>query len=95
MSFYQVDSNRLRGKKDELAGLNQRFGQEKEVLCRRETLLRSMWEGEANENFHSLFIRNATQMDSFYELVNRYIEVIGNVAQRYDIAEQNNIGRSV
>ena len=95
MSFYQIDSNRLRNKKDELACLVQRFRQEKEALCENESMLRSMWEGEANDSFHTKFINSAAQTDAFIELVSRYIEVIGSVAQRYDTAEQINAGRAM
>ena len=93
MSFYQVDSNRLRGKKDELIGLVGRFRQEKESLCAKENALRAMWEGEANDTFHAQFIKSAAQADAFAELVSRYAEVIESVAQRYDMAEQTNLGR--
>ena len=52
-----------------------------------------MWEGAANENFHSMFMRNAGQMDAFIEVVRQYAGVIEAVADRYDIAEQRNLGR--
>ncbi len=93
MSFYQVDSRQLRSKKDELLGLTQRFRQEKELLCAREESLRSMWEGAANESFHTGFVRNAGQMDAFVEVVNQYMNVMESVADRYDMAEIRNLGR--
>lgn len=95
MSFYQIDSNRLRAKKDELMSMVQRFGQEKETLCRMEGALRAMWEGAANESFHNSFVKNAGQMDAFMETVTRYAGVMETIAQRYDIAEQKNTGRAV
>ena len=94
MSFYQVDSRQLRAKKDELMTLAQRFRQAKETLCADEITLRSMWEGAANENFHTRFIKSAGQMDAFYDVVERYINVIEYVANRYDMAEQKNLGRA-
>ena len=93
MSFYQIDSTRLRGKKDELCELSQRFLHEKETLCAKELALRSMWEGGANDSFHSEFIRNAGKMDAFSETVNRFLNVIEYIADRYDMAEQRNLGR--
>ena len=95
MSFYQINSAQLRGKKDELSALCQRFIQEKENLCAVELSLGSMWEGAANEQFHAAFMKNAGQMDSFAQLVNRYIGVIGRIADRYDTAEQKNLGRAM
>ena len=94
MSFYQVDSRQLRAKKDELMSLAQRFRQAKETLCANEITLRSMWEGAANENFHTQFIKSAGQMDAFYEVVDKYINVIEYIANRYDQAEQKNLGRA-
>lgn len=93
MSFYQIDSSALRARKDELSGLLVRFIKEKENLCAKELSLRSMWEGVANESFHSEFMRNAGQMDAFRDVVERYINVIGYIADRYDLAEQKNLGR--
>ncbi|MBR1909494.1 MAG: WXG100 family type VII secretion target [Lachnospiraceae bacterium] len=93
MSFYQVDSRQLRAKKDELLSLVQRFRQEKENLCAKETALKSMWEGEANDKFHGEFIRSSGQMDSFADTIIRYLNAIETIAQRYDLAEEKNLGR--
>ncbi len=95
MSFYQINSGMLRSKKEELASLCQKFMSEKENLCAVELALGSMWEGAANEHFHSEFMKNAGQMDSFAQLVNRYIGVIERIADRYDMAEQKNLGRAI
>ena len=95
MSFYQVDSGQLRGKKDELISLNRRFQSEKEKLCQVEAQLRSMWEGAANESFHTRFIKDSGQMDAFVRLVDRYLEVMESIAARYDNAEQRNLGRAM
>ena len=93
MSFYQVDSKQLRSKKDELSTLIQRFIREKENLCAGEVALRSMWEGQANDAFHSEFMKSAGRMDTFVRVIDQYANVIESVAGRYDMAEQNNMGR--
>ena len=93
MSFYQVDSRQLRAKKDELLSLVQRFKQEKENLCAGEAALKAMWEGEAYEKFHGEFMRSSGQMDSFADTIIRYLNAIETIAQRYDQAEEKNIGR--
>ena len=95
MSFYQVDSRQLRTKKDELMTLLQRFSSEKENLVSNETALRSMWEGAANDSFHAAFAKNAQMMDSFIELLKQYINVMESIADRYDMAEENNTGRAM
>ncbi len=93
MSFYQVNSVQLRSKKDELTALSQRFIKEKENLCAMELGLRQMWEGEANENFHAGFMKNAGRMDTFIQVISQYLSVIERIADRYEIAEQKNLGR--
>ncbi len=95
MSFYQVDSRQLRAKKDELTNLLQRFRQEKEDLCAKELTLRSMWEGQANEKFHGEFMRSSGQMEAFADTIIRYLNAIESIAQRYDLAEEKNIGRAM
>ncbi len=95
MSFYQIDSGQLRAKKEELISLNRRFLSEKENLCSKESILRSMWEGAANESFHAGFMKNAGQMDAFAQTIDRYLAVMESIAQRYDNAEQKNIGRAM
>ena len=95
MSFYQVDSKQLRSKKDELSTLIQRFIREKENLCAGEVALRGMWEGQANDAFHSEFMKSAGRMDTFVRVIDQYANVIESVAGRYDMAEQNNMGRVI
>ena len=91
MSFYQIDSNNLRSGKDELISLNERFRQEKENLESCEQNLGGMWEGEANEHFHNTFVKNASQLEIFYNLINRYCEALEVIAARYELAENKNL----
>ncbi len=95
MSYYQVDNTQLRTKKDELISLIQRFVTEKENLTSNEAALSSMWEGAANESFHTRFIKESRIMDSFTELLYRYADVMESIADRYDIAEEKNTGRAM
>lgn len=90
MSFYQVTSAQLRARAEEMRGLNARFKSQEESLRASEQNLKSMWEGEANENFHNAFMRDASQMDAFYEAIGQYIEALLVIAQRYEIAERKN-----
>ena len=90
MSFYQVTSAQLRARAEEMRGLNARFKSQEESLRASEQNLKSMWEGKANENFHNAFMRDASQMDAFYEAIGQYIEALLVIAQRYEIAERKN-----
>lgn len=90
MSFYQVTSSQLRNCAEEMKNLNARFKSEEENLRSSETNLKTMWEGEANETFHTAFIHDATAMDLFHETVEQYIAALLVIAERYEIAERKN-----
>lgn len=95
MSFYQIDSGSLRTKREELMALLARFRTEKETLMSKEAALLTMWEGDAKTTFHSGFLKNSGLLDAFAEVVDQYINVIEAIADRYDAAEQKNLGRIV
>ena len=90
MSYYQVTSSELRARAEEMRGLNGRFKSEEETLRASEENLKTMWEGEANEAFHTAFIHDATSMDMFHEAVEQYISAFLVIAERYEIAERKN-----
>jgi len=90
MSFYQINSNDLRNKEGDLEMLLQKFRSEKENLISNESALSTMWEGEANNSFHQMFIRNIGQMEAFIALIDNYARVMGSIADRYDSAEARN-----
>ena len=90
MSFYQVTSSELRAKAEEMRGLNARFKSEEETLRGSEQNLKSMWEGEANENFHTAFMHDASAMDLFHQTVEAYIAALLVIAERYEAAERKN-----
>jgi len=90
MSFYQVTSGELRRRAEEMRGLNSRFKSEEENLRASEANLKTMWEGEANEVFHSAFVHDASAMDMFYDTVEQYIAALLVIAERYEIAERKN-----
>lgn len=91
MAFYQVNSRNLREGKDELLNLNERLMGEKDNLNSCEANLKNMWEGQANEQFHQSFLKSASQMDAFYQLIRRYCEVMEIIIDRYEAAEQKNL----
>lgn len=92
MAFYQIDSRELREKRDQLMELLSRFRTQKEELTSEEQALKLMWEGEANDNFHQMFIRDLGQMDAFIDIINNFCEVMSAIADRYDMAERHNLG---
>ncbi len=91
MAFFQVTSSELRSKADQLKGLNSRFKSGVDSLQTAEQGLKSMWEGEANDTFHTAFTRDKGQMDQFHQAIERYIEALLIIAAKYEEAEKRNI----
>lgn len=90
MSFFQVTSGELRKKADSLRGLNSRFKSGVDNLISTEQALKTMWEGEANDTFHSVFVKDKDQMDIFHEVIESFIEALFVIAARYEEAEKRN-----
>ncbi len=90
MSFFQVTAAELRKKADSLRGLNSRFKSGVDNLLSAEQTLKTMWEGEANDTFHTVFIKDKEQMDIFHEVVENFIEALLVIAARYEEAEKRN-----
>lgn len=90
MSFFEISSTELKSRMEELKELNSRFKTVKEGLEQSEQTLRSMWEGDANENFHNAFIRDSGQFDAFYSTIEQYVAALTLIGERYDTAERRN-----
>ena len=50
-----------------------------------------MWEGEANDAFHTAFIRDKGQMDQFHNVIEQFVEALLVIAAKYEAAENKNI----
>ena len=91
MGFFQVTSGGLKEKAELLRGLNSRFRAGVETLQDTEQGLRNMWEGEANDTFHTAFIKDTGQMERFHSVIEEYIEALLAIAAKYEAAENKNI----
>ena len=91
MSFFQVTAAELRKKAEQLKGLNSRFKTGTDSLQATEQTLKSMWEGEANDAFHTAFTRDKSQMDEFHAVIEQFIEALLIIAAKYETAENKNI----
>lgn len=88
MSFFEITSGEVRSKAAALLELNQQFKNKAEELSENEGGLISMWEGVAKDNFHQAFTHDKSQMDVFTSLIERYVEALYEIAQKYEEAEQ-------
>jgi WXG100 family type VII secretion target len=90
MSFFQVTAAELKKKAEQLKGLNSRFKTGVDTLESTEQSLRTMWEGEANDTFHTAFTRDKGQMDQFHAVIEQFIEALLIIAAKYEAAESKN-----
>ena len=90
MAFFEVTSRELRNKAENLRGLNGQFRAKCNELDSQEQELCSMWEGQAQEAVHHAFARDKEQMLLFEKLIERYVEVMLEIAARYEEAEARN-----
>lgn len=90
MADFTVATQVLKTQADELNELNGRLKSAIERLVSSESSLNSMWDGEANDAFHTAFLIDKGKMDEFYNLIIQYIEKLRTIAVRYEQTEQIN-----
>lgn len=90
MSQFKVTASVLTSQASELSDLNGRFKSAVEQLVTSENNLNSMWDGEANDAFHTAFMSDKGKMDEFYNLIIQYVEKLNSIATRYTQSERAN-----
>lgn len=91
MGEIQVTSAALRSKAEEMNQLNESFRNEVNALTEEEGTLRSQFEGEASDAFHTAFQGDTAQMNRFYDAVAQYVQRLLQIAEAYEKAEQANV----
>lgn len=92
MAEIRVTPSELRSKADELERLNGQFKQEVTSMTGYEQELAGMWEGEAQKAFRKAFSDDKQKMDLFAQNIERYVQALRADAQKYEDAEQKNVG---
>lgn len=90
MALIRVTSAQLRAQAEALRTTNQNFKAQVNALEEKEASLNSMWDGDANDAFHKAFSQDKVQMDNFYNAIMQYVNVLENIADKYDQAEATN-----
>jgi WXG100 family type VII secretion target len=85
-----VNTSTLKTKASTLKSLNSRFKNQISNLTSQESSLNSMWDGDANTAFHTAFQKDITQMNNFYNAIEKYVSSLTEIAAKYDSAEQAN-----
>ena len=86
----RVSTSQLITKANELKDLNARFRAEISALETEEQTLKGMWEGEANDAFHTAFTNDKIQMTNFYNAIELYVVRLSEIAAKYEQAESTN-----
>lgn len=91
MAVFQVTSQALRDKANEMSNQNKTLKSHIETLKTQENSLSGMWEGEARETFRNVFQQDIAKMESFVTAVEQYVTALNNAAAEYDKAEAKNV----
>ena len=90
MGIIRVDSHQLKAQAEQLKQLNATFKNTTTDLESSEENLNSMWEGDANDQFHKAFKSDKVQMDNFYNAIENYVNVLNEMVAGYESAEAAN-----
>lgn len=90
MSEIMVTAAQLRAKAEELENLNQQLKSQNELLGQHEEALNGMWDGDANNAFHTAFNNDRTQINNFYNAIAAYVSALRVIAQKYEQTEAQN-----
>lgn len=85
-----VNTATLRSKASELRSQNRNFKTQIGNLQTQESALNAMWDGDANTAFHNAFVKDITQMNNFYNAIEKYATTLEEIAKQYDSTEQAN-----
>ena len=91
MAEFRVTSRELRSKASELRQLNSQFKKAVEEMTETEQQLVGMWDGDAKDAFHTAYHNDKSQMDTFYQTIDRHSQALENNASKYETAEQKNL----
>ena len=91
MAEIQVTTATLRAKAEELNGLNEQFKNAVTSLTEEEQSLRTSYEGQSSDAFHTKFTQNTVQMSNFYNAIAQYAQKLLQIAEAYEKAEQANV----
>lgn len=90
MAYIQVTSSELRKQAGQLRELNVSYQTQVTSLESAEQSLKNMWEGQANNAFHTAFTKDKGQMDNFHGAIEQYIAALLAIAVKYEQAESRN-----
>lgn len=91
MAEIKVTSGELKNKASELRQLNGQFKKSVEEMTSNEQQLIGMWDGESKDAFHNAYNSDKSQMDVFYDTIEKYCQALEKNAAQYEMAEKKNL----
>lgn len=91
MGNIRVTAAQLRSSASDLESLNSQFKSAVGELESLEGTLRSSFEGEASDAFHTAFTNDKTQMNNFYNAILAYVQALNSLAEKYARTESSNV----
>lgn len=91
MADIQITPNNVLKKVDELEAALAKIKVKIEELEKTELDKNARWEGKASDAFHALFVQNKEKLERYYVEIQKYIQVLRDVANKYIKAENQNI----
>ncbi|MBR0091353.1 MAG: WXG100 family type VII secretion target [Lachnospiraceae bacterium] len=88
MAEFSVTAQALKDKMEQLRTQNEHFKTMTNDLRDKEGILVTMWEGESRDMFHKEFQTSANSLDNFYIGINKYIQALAEIIEKYVQAEQ-------
>lgn len=90
MAQFQVTTSELTRTVNDLTASNSEFRSRVTELVSLQENLAGMWQGDANTAFNAAFTQDKSQWDAFATLIDEYVNVLGQIIQQYENAEQEN-----
>lgn len=91
MAEIKVTAATLRTKAQSLRQTNAQFKSVISKLEATEGNLNGMWDGQANDAFHTAFSNDKIQMTNFYNAIEKYASALEDIATKYAQAEAQNL----
>lgn len=95
MAQILVTSAELRNAASTLREYNASFKNQVANLESSEGTLKSQWQGQANDAFHTAFMNDKAFMDKFAAEIEKYCQTLETIAAKYDTAEAANTETAV
>lgn len=89
--IYVQSSQALNDKITQLTQYNAQLQTKIDELCQLETKANNAWDGEANDEFHNVFMQDKTLFDEFHSTINQYIEALKKILQNYEETERKSM----